>query len=222
MNSCLLFDSDGTLVDSEIINMRAMADELAQQSISVNPDELLNTYRGWRVKMVLEDLSALHNTKLDATFEQSFRLRASRYFDRDLQPVANIRTALEQLQQARCVASNAPMETLLLVLNKTELIQFFHGNLFSAYDLSMFKPDPGLFLHAAESMEYGPENCIVIEDSLVGLQAALAAKMKCVFYNPDSHHDSHDISTVMQNSQPNIVQIDDMLKLPRAVESLGG
>ena len=86
----------------------------------------------------------------------------------------------------------------------------------------MFKPDPGLFLHAAESMEYGPENCIVIEDSLVGLQAALAAKMKCVFYNPDSHHDSHDISTVMQNSQPNIVQIDDMLKLPRAVESLGG
>ena len=216
MNTCLLFDSDGTLVDSEKINMQAMADELSLQSISEQPDKLLSKYRGWRLKQVLSDLSVRHDTVLDAAFETSFRKRASQYFDRDLQPVANVRIALEQLVQDKCVASNAPMEKLLQVLNKTELAQFFNGKFFSAYDLSMFKPDPGLFLHAAKCMRYSPEHCIVVEDSEVGLQAALAANMKCIFYNPDSH----DVSAVMQSAPHSVEQISDMIELPAAVEAL--
>jgi len=196
--------------------MQAMADELSLQSIIEQPGKLLSKYRGWRLKQVLNDLSERHDTVLDAEFETSFRKRASRYFDRDLQPVANVRIALEQLVQDKCVASNAPMEKLLQVLNKTELVQFFDGNFFSAYDLSMFKPDPGLFLHAAKCMRYSPEHCIVVEDSEVGLQAALAAKMSCVFYNPDSH----DISALVHSAPDCIEQISDMTELPDAVDTL--
>lgn len=214
MPSCLIFDSDGTLVESESINMRAMSDELVRYNIKERAECLLDNYRGWRLKQVIEDVSNRHNAKLDAGFEQSFRARASIYFDRELQPVENIQGALERLPHDKCVASNAPMEKLHQVLKKTNLLKFFNNNLFSAYDLSLFKPDPGLFLHAAHSMGRGPDHCIVIEDSVVGVQAAIAANMKCVFYNP------HSALLVPQNSDAVLIQINNMAELPRVVKSL--
>ena len=192
MTYCLLFDSDGTLVDSEAINTEALADELALHEIAEDKNSLLSRYRGWQFKALLDDLSTLHNVKLNAHFETEFRARASRYFAARLEPVANIRSALMQLQQVKCVASNAPVNKLIQVLDKTELSPFFYGNLFSAYDISSFKPDPALFHHAAEQMGFDAEKCIVIEDSEVGVAAAMSAGMKCVHYKAGGS----DVATV--------------------------
>ncbi len=211
MNYCLLFDSDGTLVDSEAINQQAMADELAVLHIIEDPQVLLNRYRGWQITAVLEDLGARHGLNFDHAFEQRFRARASAYFDSDLQPIPNIETALLKLQDEKCVASNAPMTKLRQVLAKTDLAKFFNARLFSAYDIKAFKPDPQLFLHAAGAMGFEPCQCIVIEDSQVGVQAALSAGMQCVCYCP------HEKPPTLSDS---VLMVRDMLELPDAIEML--
>jgi len=213
MTHCLLFDSDGTLVDSEAINTEALADELRTQGIDEDKNSLLLRYRGWQFAALLEDLGGLHNTKLDKAFETVFRERASNYFQQKLEPIANIRMALQQLPQPKCVASNAPMSKLNQVLVKTDLAGFFNNKLFSAYDIARFKPDPALFLHAASEMDFTADQCIVIEDSDVGVQAALSAGMKCVHYLP--HADGSKFST-----SPGVLVITDMLALPAAITEL--
>lgn len=225
MTHCLLFDSDGTLVDSEAINTQALADELCLQGIEENKNSLLERYRGWQFKAVLCDLGKLHHQPLDDAFEDRFRARASGYFDQRLEPVANIHNALQQLHHVKCVASNAPMSKLRQVLNKTGLSEFFNNKLFSAYEISRFKPDPALFLYAAEQMSFDVDKCIVIEDSDVGVMAAVKAGMKCVHYTsccPHSlthenllHNKSRDFS-----ANSGVLSISDMQQLPDAIRVL--
>ncbi len=213
MTHCLLFDSDGTLVDSEAINTEALADELALHKITEDKTSLLTRYRGWQFKALLDDLSELHRVELHSHFEAAFRARASDYFAEKLKPVDHIGEALQQLQHVKCVASNAPMNKLTQVLSKTGLSKFFNGNLFSAYDISRFKPDPALFLHAAEQMGFNATKCIVIEDSEVGVKAAMAAAMKCVHYVPGGNNVAHVTAC-------NVVTISSMLELPSAIAQL--
>jgi HAD superfamily hydrolase (TIGR01509 family) len=60
----------------------------------------------------------------------------------------------------------------------TELLGHFEGRLFSAYEVGSWKPDPGLFLHAAQALGVHPSRCVVVEDSLSGIHAAKAAGMR--------------------------------------------
>lgn len=218
MTHCLLFDSDGTLVDSEAINTEALADELQLHGIDEDKSALLARYRGWQFKPMLENLGEHHSASLDVAFEDSFRARASEYFAQRLEPIPNIHTALEELPQPKCVASNAPMSKLRQVLAKTGLSGFFTDNLFSAYDISSWKPDPGLFIHAATQMGFESTRCIVIEDSDVGVQAAVAAGMKCIHYVPSSAIGEVEVSTYLHN--PGVLGISDMIELPAAIKEL--
>ncbi len=221
---CMLFDSDGTLVDSEVINTRALADELALHNINEHATELLTRYKGWQFKAVVADLDSRHKARLNKhalgkNFEMEFRSRASRYFSQELQPIRGIEAALQQLSFRKCVVSNAPMDKLTQVLEKTNLIQYFNGHLFSAYDISIFKPDPGLFLHAAKSMGYKANQCIVIEDSFVGVEAAIAAQMNCVWYCAEQQAvaESPTISAAVE--QKKVLMIDSMIDLPGAIQA---
>jgi HAD superfamily hydrolase (TIGR01509 family) len=181
----LIFDSDGTLVDSEFLNCQALSAELAQSGIDIGARELLERYRGWQLSLELDELQQQHGTSLDPGFVDRFRDRALAMFSEQLQPIAGIVGALEQLQQPMCVASNGPVEKLQLALSVTGLDRFFGKQVFSAYEVGIFKPDPGLFRHAADAMGFRPDDCIVIEDSEVGIKGADAAGMSSVLYNPE-------------------------------------
>jgi len=85
---------------------------------------------------------------------------------------------LGALQIPFCVATNGPREKVELTLGLTGLRRFFPEHIFSAYEVGIFKPDPGLFLHAAQVLGMAPEHCAVVEDSLPGIQAGLNAGMR--------------------------------------------
>ena len=70
------------------------------------------------------------------------------------------------------------MQKVEQVLQTTALGHLFDDSLFSAYQISAWKPAPDLFLHAAENMRVEPANCLVVEDSIYGIQAGLAAGMQ--------------------------------------------
>ena len=185
MSGCLLFDSDGTLVDSELLNCEALAAELGDSGISETASDLMTRYRGWNFHEVLTDIQQRYHVQLDPFFTGRFRERARDHFSLHLQPVAGIEAALNRLDQPKCVASNAPLPKLRHVLEITGLGVHFSDRLYSAYTIGSWKPSPDLFLYAAAEMGYAAEQCIVIEDSEVGVEAANRAGMQVVLYDPD-------------------------------------
>ncbi|MDO9431706.1 MAG: HAD family hydrolase, partial [Phenylobacterium sp.] len=99
-------------------------------------------------------------------------------FEADLQAVEGVHEALAAIPTPVCVASNGPMSKLAQTLSLTTLQGHFEGRVFSAYEVGSWKPDPGLFLHAAQTLGADPARCVVVEDSLTGVQAAKAAGMR--------------------------------------------
>ncbi|HEX5478074.1 MAG TPA: HAD-IA family hydrolase, partial [Burkholderiales bacterium] len=81
-----------------------------------------------------------------------------------------------------CVASNGTVGRMRTTLGATGLLPLFEGRLFSSMEVARPKPAPDLFLHAARSMGARAAHCIVVEDTLAGVQAALAAGMKALAY----------------------------------------
>ena len=149
MKKCLLFDSDGTLVDSEILNNQALAAELLDAGITETAQNLVDTYRGWMFSAALNDIQMRHDCLLDSGFTERFRHRASLHFESNLRAVANIPEVLSDLDAPMCVASNAPLSKINQAMRITGLAAFFGESIYIAYEINSWKPDPDLFLHAA-------------------------------------------------------------------------
>ncbi len=190
MPRCLLFDCDGTLVDSELLNCEAMSAELAQEGVKEEAQSLFRRYKGHNFYKVLDDLQLRHGVQLNDQFTDRFRNRAYQHFSENLQPVSGVPEALEKIQQPRFVVSNAPLKKIEHELKLTGLASYFGPRHYSAYDVGHWKPDPGLFLHAAEIEGYAAADCVVIEDSPVGVQAALSAGMPVILYDSLQSHPS--------------------------------
>src|SRR5690606_4399893 len=101
---------------------------------------------------------------------------------------------LNTLEFPFCIASSGPPEKIKHALTVTQLAPFFGERFFSSYIVGSWKPDPGLFLHAAAAMGFAPANCVVVEDSRVGLEAAASAGMHAPHFAP-SHKTSKSIRT---------------------------
>ncbi len=185
MPKCIIFDCDGTLVDSELLANQALAIQLTAVGIDVDPHDLVTRYRGWKLAEILDSISQEHNINLPNNFVAAYRQTFSDLCQRELKPIEGVRETLEKLDIPVCVASSGPMHKIQESLDLTGLSDFFKDDLFSAYDVSSWKPDPGLFLFAADQMRVAPSDCWVVEDSQVGIEAALAAGMRPVYFSPD-------------------------------------
>lgn len=179
---CVIFDLDGTLVDSEGLCNQAFLDLLPEL------DEQLATltlrYRGQKLSSILTDIEIRIGRPLPSDFEQRYRDHVSDLFINGLRPTPGALEMLEALSHARCIASSGPLSKIRHSLEVTGLAAFFSENLFSSYEIGVWKPDPGLFLHAATAMGFTPSECIVVEDSSVGIEAATAAGMRALRYVP--------------------------------------
>jgi HAD superfamily hydrolase (TIGR01509 family) len=94
---------------------------------------------------------------------------------------------LTALPQRRCVASSSAPERLRHSLSLTGLLRCFEPHVFSATEVARGKPAPDLFLFAAASMQVAPVGCVVIEDSVPGVQAAVAAGMRAIGFTGGGH-----------------------------------
>lgn len=183
MIKCVIFDCDGTLVDSEYLCNLALAIKLSQFGIQENVNSLIKRYRGKKLSKIFDDLFAIYGVKL---IESEYRSLVVELFDRELKPIDGVIEALSEIHQHKCVASSAPLEKIDQALRITNLSSFFGCNIFSSYIVQSWKPEPALFLHAAKTMNYQPAECAVVEDSEVGLIAATRAGMKTYFFNPEN------------------------------------
>ncbi len=182
--TCVIFDLDGTLVDSEILCNQAFVDLLPE--INESAAQLVRRYRGKKLTVILSDLEKRIGRKLPGTFEVTYRECVSRLFAQSLKPMPGVVAMLESLDRPKCIASSGPPQKIEQALKVSGLASYFGSNLYSSYLVGSWKPEPGLFLHAAKNMGYAPTKCFVVEDSVVGIQAANTAGMTALHYVPHS------------------------------------
>ncbi|MEY2873185.1 MAG: hypothetical protein RLZZ373_556 [Pseudomonadota bacterium] len=184
----VLFDCDGTLVDSEPIWLATVCDAIAALPDGPAITLQFSDIEGQSMARSLAIVEERRGRPLPVDFEASVRAEMARRFETDLREIPGataLLTALDKLCMPFCVASNGPRDKIALVLRLTGLDRFVPpSRIFSAADLGRYKPDPVLFLHAAEAMGVEPAACAVVEDSRAGIEAGLNAGMAVFAYRP--------------------------------------
>jgi HAD superfamily hydrolase (TIGR01509 family) len=184
----VLFDCDGTLVDSETLTAEVYCELLTGLGHAPDPAAILHGCRGRQLVAFLAELEARFGP-LPADFVPTFRARLMAVLGERLREIEGAGALLAAMPHPVCVASNALRAKIELCLEVTGLARFFGDRVFSAYEVGAFKPAPGLFLHAAAAMGAAPARCLVVEDSAPGVAAGLAAGMRVVALAPEGRPD---------------------------------
>ncbi|MFE9144172.1 HAD family hydrolase [Streptomyces tubercidicus] len=184
----VIFDNDGVLVDSEPISNRILAGYLTELGHPTSYEDSLRDYMGGAMHRIHEGVLERFGKPLPAEFDEVFYARVFAEFRRSLEPVVGVGEVLEKLAAdgvPYCVGSSGSHERIRVALTKTGLLERFEGasgegagaRIFSSQDVGRGKPAPDLFLHAAQEMGVAPERCAVVEDSPLGVRAAVGAGM---------------------------------------------
>lgn len=179
---CIIFDCDGVLVDSEATSIGVIVDLAKEMGHSMDLDAAIAEFSGQSLQYCFNYIEDASGQKFPSNVANIYRTRSYKAFEESLKPIPGIHQVLERLTLPRCVASNAPGDKIRLNLGLLKLSHFFGENIFSAYDIQKWKPEPDLFLHAAQKMGFAPKDCLVVEDSLAGVLAAKAGGFEVMGY----------------------------------------
>jgi len=182
----IIFDCDGTLVDSLPLATEVLVEYLAELGVTLSAREVAARFGAGRFAKILAEFETFLGKELPADFVPEFRRRRSQAVRTRLRPIEGASDLLRDLRVPVAVASNGPLEQTLLSLETTGLLQYVSGRVFSAYELNTWKPDPGIFLHAAQALGIHPSRCAVVEDAIPGVEAGIAAGMTVFAF---SEHD---------------------------------
>lgn len=182
----VIFDCDGVLVDSEIVSNEVLVDNLAGYGLVLSLEQAMSMFVGGTMRGVGEKArqmgADLPKDWVDEIYSQTYaRLELG------VDVIKGIPELLDDLDAAGikyCVASNGSDDKMKITLGQNGLWDRFNGKRFSAHSVGISKPDPGLFLLAAEKAGVSLDACVVIEDSLSGVMAAKCAGMRCFGYAP--------------------------------------
>lgn len=184
----VLFDCDGVLVDSEPITNRVLRDMLAEQGWVLQEQECLRIFVGKMVRDERERIERETGKPLTEDWLAWFRERRNQALSAELTIVANALQAVHdvhtRLDARIACASGADRPKLELQLRKVGLYDYFHGRIYSGHELPRSKPHPDVYLAAAEGLAVSPARCAVVEDSLTGVAAGLAAGATVFAYVP--------------------------------------
>lgn len=189
----VIFDCDGVLVDSEPIALSVLGEMLAGQDVTLSGAEIADRFLGRSLGAVAETVRQDFGVRLPEDFPAMIRRRLFARYEQELRPMPGIQAALDGLAArgiATCVASSSLPERIEKSLAVTGLSGAFGSRVFSASMVTAGKPAPDLFLHAARQCGFSPANCIVVEDSPAGIEAARAAGMRVLAFGGGGHAQS--------------------------------
>jgi HAD superfamily hydrolase (TIGR01509 family) len=180
----VIFDCDGVLVDTELISNTVLAGLLTEAGIPTTFEDCMRDFRGRSLESVVAIVRARDGAPAPpADLAQRYYAEVEAIFARDLEAVPGVIAALDRIALPTCVASSGPHHKMAVTLRTTGLWERFEGRIFSATEVAAGKPAPDLFLHAARRMGFAPASTAVVEDSLPGVQAAVAAGMRALAFS---------------------------------------
>lgn len=186
--SAILFDLDGTLVDSERMGLDVLFDQAQGWRFPWSRQEMHHRFRGVPMAQCVAEIARHAPVDLpvldEVQFLKDLRLAMAAQFRLALTEIPGAKALLQSLSIPFAVATNGPREKAELTLGLTGLRELLGDRVFCAPEVGSFKPEPGLFLHAAQALGCSPARCAVVEDSLPGLLAGLAAGMQVFSLHP--------------------------------------
>ncbi len=184
----IIFDFDGVLADSEILSNTVIAEILTELGVPTTTEDSLRLYMGKRFHEVIDSVQEAVGHPLPADFPDSYQHRTLNRFRQDLRLIEGARAYIEEfIHIPRCIASSSSPDRLKVCLEILNLTEFFEPFVYSASEVARGKPYPDIYLLAAERMKTDPRDCIVVEDSVGGVQAGVAAGMTVIGLLAGSH-----------------------------------
>lgn len=214
----LIFDCDGVLVDSEMIANATLAELITSLGHPMSTEDSIRMFGGRSLKDVLAVAAELVGSEIPPETSVRYGEHLFTRFRAELKPVTGVREAIAALPYRCCVASSSHPDRLRLSLEVTGLAPLFGTHVYSATQVARGKPAPDLFWFAAESVGHAPADCIVIEDSPRGIEAARAAGMRAIGFVGASHA-GPELADLLSEAGAHCV-VRGMAELPDAVAAL--
>jgi HAD superfamily hydrolase (TIGR01509 family) len=189
----VIFDCDGVLIDSEALCDHVVSADLTRQGWPLTPTDCHRLFLGLTFPDIQQAAEARLRRPLGSNWVDQVVRRVTDVMAAEAEPIPGAREALEATTALGLpfrIASNSSRPEMAAKFARAGLSALVENRIHSAYDLiargKRGKPDPDLFLEAAAAENVSPRACLVIEDSLAGVHAAVAAGMTCLGFSPET------------------------------------
>ncbi len=183
----VIFDCDGVLIDSEVLVCSVGAEVFTAHGFPITAAEIARRFIGRSAAHMFGEIEKDTGRALPETLRDDLKARVNAALAGEVAAMPGLVPLLDRLEVPACVASSSDPERLRAALGAAGLYDRFHPHVYSAVQVPRGKPAPDLFLHAAARLGVDPGACLVIEDSLAGVAAALAAGMAVIGFTGGGH-----------------------------------
>lgn len=183
----VIFDCDGVLIDSEIISARMLVAELMRLGLTIDLAYVERNFLGRSYPVVMETIRREFGLDLPPEFEAQYREALLAAFQQELKVVPHVHEVFSRIGVPFCVATSSSPRRVEMSLKLVGLTDLVGDRIYTSTLVARGKPAPDLFLYAAATMGVAPDRTLVIEDSLTGIRAGLAAGMTVWRFVGGSH-----------------------------------
>jgi HAD superfamily hydrolase (TIGR01509 family) len=216
MLEAVIFDCDGVLIDSEVVACQIAAEELTKLGYVITGEEVIRRFAGRTAREMEAEIESDWGQRLPDSYRTAVRERRADAYAGELNAIEGVEEALKSISVPVCVASSSSPETLRVGLGAVGLYDRFAPNIVSAKMVARGKPEPDIFIFAAGWMKVSPSRCLVVEDSVPGVQAAVRAGMPVLGFCGGSHcAPGHDKKLIEAGAAK---AFEDMRELPALFE----
>lgn len=216
----IIFDCDGTLIDSEFLAAQIESDQLRKAGFDIPAEEFAERFAGMTTKEIMMEVEREENIPLQASLLEETQDILNQRIPEEAIAIEGAADALKKIKVQMCVCSNSPESRLELMLTKNQLIGYFGDRVYSSRNVGgkRPKPHPDVFLHAIDVLDSEPDFTIVIEDSEAGVKAAKAAGARVIGFTGASHsYPGHSDKLIEAGAETVINRMSD---LPQMLEAL--
>ncbi len=186
----VIFDCDGILAESEPLTNGVLREMLRESGWHLTAAECMSLFVGKAVKDEAHHIEQQTGQPVNADWLAEFVRRRNHALQTSLTAIPNVHAAVHQIHEAHggriACASGADRFKVEMMLRQLELIHYFDGQIFSGYETPRSKPFPDVYLAAAASLKAQTSRCAVIEDSVTGVLAGVAAGATVFAYLPET------------------------------------
>ena len=221
----VIFDCDGVLMDSEAIAAEAELSIYRKYGLKLDAEEFAARFAGSASVNILKELEKDLELPVSVSMLDEIIATVDERCGNDAPMMSGADRVLDMFDQPRCICSNSPQNRLKAMLGRVGLYDRFRPYIYSSkdFDPPANKPKPDVFLKALEEFDVLPANAVIVEDSVHGVAAGLAAGVRVIGFTGASHtYHGHGNALTDAGAETTIKNLTDLPAVMEAFERWEG